>query len=111
MTLTRRTGEKILVGDFTIEILSIGARFARIKISSKAETKEVSIRTTVEVGDSFCFGGIVIGISEIQPLKKVMVFVQAPREIAILRAELVGRTPTSANPVLRRAISSIPGIH
>lgn len=66
---------------------------------------------TVEVGDNFCFGGIVIGISEIQPLKKVMEFVQAPREIAILRAELVGRTPKSPNPVLRRAISSIPGIH
>jgi hypothetical protein len=78
-----------------------------------------SITSTADSGDTWQFGGMLIGISEIQPLKKVMVSVHAPHEIAILRSELVGRTPTSANPVLREAMrgmmkgisSNRPGIH
>lgn len=119
MTLTRRTGQKIFIGEYTFEVVSIGARFARIRIVKTKEPEAFSITSTADSGDTWQFGGMLIGISEIRPLKKVMVSVHAPHEIAILRSELVGRTPTSANPVLREAMrgmmkgisSNRPGIH
>jgi sRNA-binding carbon storage regulator CsrA len=114
MKLTRRTGEKIFIGDYTLKILSIGTRFARISIVKTKEPQSFSFETTVNCGDKFVFEAISIGIAEIHP-KKVMVLVNAPLEIPIIRTELIGRPPKSTNPVLRAAIvgsqANFPGIH
>ena len=114
MKLTRRTGEKIFIGEYTLKILSVGTRFARISIVKTKEPRGFHIETTVGAGDTFMFAEISIGIAEIHP-KKVMVLVNAPIEIPIIRNELIGRTPTSTNPVLRAAIvgsqANFPGIH
>lgn len=83
LVLTRKSGESILVGDQVLKLAYVGGDQVKLELDGIAERVNVGAEMQIAPGVS-------VKVASIQ-FRNVRFVFDAPREVAIVRTELIGR--------------------